>query len=144
MLASRITWIRQAILFIDNPKLICAVAAGLKCTLANTAYNSRELANQYADSGAVLILTSEDGLPTTQEAFRNLGFTGNQVDRRIIVLGNSLGWLGGPTAPGKPEAAGLVHMEDLLKLGTVTEEEMFDGRLAHETVYLCYSSGGFT
>ncbi|KAF8622704.1 hypothetical protein AX15_006795 [Amanita polypyramis BW_CC] len=32
-------------------------------------------------------------------------------------------------------------MEDLLKLGTLTEEEKFDGRLAHETVYICYSSG---
>ena len=60
------------------------------------------------------------------------------------MLGNSLGWLGGPTAPGKPEAASLMHMEDLLKLGTLTEEVMFDGRLAHETVYLCYSSGGFS
>ena len=60
------------------------------------------------------------------------------------MLGNSLGWLGSPTTPRKPEAARLVHMEDMLKLGTLREEEMFDGRLAHETVYLCYSPGAFT
>jgi 4-coumarate--CoA ligase len=75
---------------------------------------------------------------------RNLGLTGDKVNERIVVLGSSLNWLGGSAAPGKPEAAGLVHMEDLLKLGSLTEEEKFDGSLAHETVYLCYSSGGFT
>ncbi|KAF8688769.1 hypothetical protein AX14_003417 [Amanita brunnescens Koide BX004] len=116
-------------------------AAGLRCTLANSAYNARELASQYADSGALLGLTSEDGLATTQEALRNLGLTGDQVNERIVVLGSSLGWLGGPAAPGKAEAAGHVHMEGLLKPGSLTEEEKFDGSLAHETVYLCYSSG---
>ena len=60
------------------------------------------------------------------------------------MLGSSLNWLGGPAAPGKPEAADHVHMEDLLKPGSLTEEEKFDGSLAHEAVYLCYSSGGFT
>ena len=117
------------------------VAAGLRCTLANSAYNARELAYQYNDSGALLILTSEEGLSIARETLLNVGFSDDQVDRRIIVLGSSLGWAGGPTFPRRHEAGGLVHMEDLLKLGTLTEEEKFDGGMAHETLYLCYSSG---
>ena len=42
--------------------MMYVVAAGLKCTLSNSTYNARELANQYINSGAILILTSEDGL----------------------------------------------------------------------------------
>jgi 4-coumarate--CoA ligase len=123
--------------------VIFVVAAGLRCTLANSAYNARELAHQYIDSGARLILTSEEGLSVTRETLRSLGLTDDQVDRKIVVLGSSLDWAGGPAAPRIAEAAGLLHMDDLLKLGTLAEEEKFDGRLAHETVYLCYSSGGF-
>ena len=118
------------------------VAAGLRCTLANNAYNARELAHQYTDSGASLILTSEEGISVTRETLRNLGLTGDQVDRKIVVLGSSLDWAGGPATPRVAEAAGLLHMEDLLKLGTLAEEEKFDDQLAHETVFLCYSSGG--
>ncbi|KAF8633434.1 hypothetical protein AX17_004604 [Amanita inopinata Kibby_2008] len=121
--------------------LFGSVAAGLRCTLANSAYNARELEHQYTDSGATLILTSEDGLGTVRETLKNLGLGREEADRRIIVLGNSLDWAGGPAAPHMPEAAGLLRMEDLLKLGTLTEEEKFEGRLAQETVYLCYSSG---
>ncbi|KAF8340904.1 AMP binding protein [Amanita rubescens] len=121
--------------------LLGSVAAGLRCTFPNSAYNAQELATHYVDSGAALILTSEDGLATAQATLQNLGLTKDQVNKRIIVLGSSLRWLDGPAASRKPEAAGLVHMEDLLKLGTLEEEVKFDGELAHETVYLCYSSG---
>ncbi|KAF8345975.1 AMP binding protein [Amanita rubescens] len=121
--------------------LLGAVAAGLRCTLANSAYNARELEHQYSDSGASLIFTSEEGLAVARETLQNLGLTDDQADRKIVVLGSSLDWAGGPAAPRKAEAAGLLHMEDLLKLGSLTEGERFDGRLAHETVYLCYSSG---
>ncbi len=89
-------------------------------------------------------MTSEEGLPIARETLRNVGFSDDQVDRRIVVLGSSLGWAGGPTSPRRYEAVGLVHMEDLLKLGTLTEEEKFDGGMAHETLYLCYSSGAIT
>lgn len=122
---------------------IFIVAAGLRCTLANSAYNARELAYQYVDSSAVLILTSEEGLAVSRETLRDLGFADGQVDRKIVVMGSSLGWAGGPIAARKPEAVGLVYMEDLLRLGTLVEEENFDGELAHETLYLCYSSGAF-
>src|SRR6266576_4422344 len=116
--------------------VVFVVAAGLRCTLANSAYNARELEHQYSDSGARLIFTSEEGLAVVRETLQNLGLTDDQADRQIVVLGSSLDWAGGPAAPRKAEAAGLLHMEDLLKLGSLIEEEKFDGRLAHETVYL--------
>ncbi|PFH52098.1 hypothetical protein AMATHDRAFT_74397 [Amanita thiersii Skay4041] len=117
------------------------VAAGLRCTLANSGYNARELAHQYKDSGARLIITSEDGLATIRKMLKELGIKEEQANRRIIILGSNLEWAGGPTAPHEPEAAGLLRIEDLLNLGTLSEEEKFEGKLAQETVYLCYSSG---
>ena len=146
MLACRFTGIRQA--HLGTPAVILIpsisiVAAGLRCTLANSAYNARELAHQYIDSGAVLMLTSEEGLAVARETLRDVGFADGQVDKKIVVLGSSLGWAGGPITVRNPEAARLVYMEDLLGLGTLVEEEKFDGELAHETLYLCYSSGAF-
>lgn len=118
-----------------------AVAAGLRCTLANSAYNARELEHQYKDSGARLVLTTEEGLPIVQETLRGLGFPDDQANKMIIVLGNTLEWAGGPPAPRSTDASGLLYMDDLLKLGILSEEEKFEGNLSHETVFLCYSSG---
>ncbi|KAF9565569.1 AMP binding protein [Agrocybe pediades] len=121
--------------------LFGAVAAGLRCTLANNAYNSRELAFQYTDSGAKVIFANEDGVATARETLKSLGLSRSEAEKRIVVLTNGLEWAGGPSAPKRPELAGLLTMADLLKLGTLKEEEKFDGDLANETVYLCYSSG---
>ncbi|KIL68813.1 hypothetical protein M378DRAFT_70443 [Amanita muscaria Koide BX008] len=117
------------------------VAAGLRCTLANSAYNARELEHQYKDSGARLVLTTEEGLPIVQETLRGLGFPDDQANKKIVVLGNTLEWAGGPAAPRSTDASGLLYMDDLLKLGILSEEEKFEGNLSHETVFLCYSSG---
>lgn len=117
------------------------VAAGLRCTLANTSYTSRELAFQYTDSSAKLIFTSEQGLPTVRQTFHELGFSKEEGDRRIVVLPQSLQWAGGPDAPRRSEANGLLELGDLLGKGTLQMEERFDGKDAYETVYLCYSSG---
>ncbi|KAF8653316.1 hypothetical protein AX16_004016 [Volvariella volvacea WC 439] len=122
--------------------LFGAVAAGLRATLANSAYNARELAYQYQDSGARLILTSEAGLPVVQEMFKKeLSQSQRDADAKIIVLSNSLAWAGGPSAPRNPEAKGLLHLEDFLGKGKLHEEEKFEGDLAKSTTYLCYSSG---
>ncbi|KAM6502495.1 AMP binding protein [Amanita muscaria] len=118
-----------------------AVAAGLRCTLANSAYNARELEHQYKDSGARLVLTTEEGLPIVQETLRGLGFPDDQANKKIVVLGNTLEWAGGPAAPRSTDASGLIYMDDLLKLGILPEEEKFEGNLSYETVFLCYSSG---
>ncbi|KAF9457491.1 AMP binding protein [Collybia nuda] len=121
--------------------LFGSVAAGMRCTLANSAYTPKELAYQYTDSGARLVMASEEGLATVMEMFRELGLGKAEAAGRVIVLGSSLEWAGGPAAPKKTEATGLLRMEDLLKRGALREEEKFEGQLAHETVYLCYSSG---
>jgi hypothetical protein len=118
-----------------------SVAAGLRCTLANSAYNAQELAHQYIDSGARLVLSSEDGVPTVLEMFKQLGLSKSEACKRIIVLGAGLEWAGGPAAPRKAEFAGLLQMEDMLCRGVLEQEEMFEGKDTHETAYLCYSSG---
>ncbi|KAF8161247.1 AMP binding protein [Crassisporium funariophilum] len=121
--------------------LFGAVAAGVRCTLANNAYNARELAFQYMDSRAKLIFTSEDGIATVRETLKDCGLSENEANKRIIVMKSGLEWAGGPAAQSKPGLDGLVTVTDLLKLGVLKQEEKFDGELANETVYLCYSSG---
>ncbi|KAJ7496973.1 AMP binding protein [Mycena latifolia] len=121
--------------------LFGSVAAGLRCTLANSAYTSEELAFQYSDSGANLILTSEEGLDVVLAMFAKSGIARIEAERRIIVLSNDLRWAGGPSAAPSPAAAGLLKMEDLLGRGKLGQEEKFEGPLANETIYLCYSSG---
>lgn len=117
------------------------VAAGLRITLANNAYTAREVAYQYTDSGAKVVFCSEDGVPTIRETLQGLGLTKDEINKRIVVMADSLDWIGGPTVPRKPASAGLLSVADLLKLGSLNEEEKFDGELTDETVYLCYSSG---
>ncbi|KAJ7717822.1 AMP binding protein [Mycena maculata] len=121
--------------------LFGSVAAGLRCTLANSAYTSHELAFQYSDSGAKLIFTTEDGLAVVRSMFAESGIGKDDADMRIIVIGNDLRWAGGPSAPRSPATAGLLRMEDLLGKGELKQEEKFEGPLANQTVYLCYSSG---
>lgn len=117
------------------------MAAGLKCTLANSAYNARELGYQYADSGAELVFTSEEGIPVVVEMLKAAGLTDSEAKRRIIVLTTSLHWAGAPYVPIAPVAQGFAVLADLLGRGALPEEEKFEGKSSYETVYLCYSSG---
>ena len=120
---------------------ICVVAAGLVCTLANSAYTPKELAFQYNDSGAKLIFTSEDGIATVLSALEDLGINREEGRKRIVVMGAGLQWCGGPAAPKRTEATGLLQMQDLLGRGMLSQEEKFDGKDCHKTTYMCYSSG---
>lgn len=154
-MACRRLWLRQVALptfkrpsrsaFIsaaDITHLLPAVAAGLRCTLANHAYNARELAFQYTDSGAGLIFTSEAGVATVRATFKDLGLSASDAEKRIIVLPAGLDWAGGPAVPRKADSANLLTVADFLGRGALKEEERFDGpQLSRETVYLCYSSG---
>ena len=125
-----------------NPWHASLVAAGLRCTLANSAYNARELAFQYTDSGARLIFTSEDGYPVVQETLKGLGLSQQEASQRVIVMTDGLEWARGPGATSiKLNLAHVIKLADLLKLGTLKGEERFDGEQSVETVYLCYSSG---
>ena len=109
--------------------------------MANSAYNAHELEFQFTDSRAKLIFTSEDGAAVARETLKSMGLSAAEADKKIILIPNSLDWLGGPSTPMKPEIANLTKVPDLLTLGSLLREEKFDGQLANETVYLCYSSG---
>ncbi|KAF7378232.1 4-coumarate--CoA ligase-like 7 [Mycena sanguinolenta] len=117
------------------------LAAGLRCTTANSSYTSHELAHQYSDSGAGLVITAEDGITRVRAMFQELGLSRNEADRRTVVMGRDLRWAGGPTIALRPECRGLVTLSDLLLLGKLENEEQFEGASAHETVFICYSSG---
>ncbi|KAJ7721954.1 AMP binding protein [Mycena maculata] len=117
------------------------IAAGLRCSFANSAYTARELAYQYVDSGAKLLFTAQGGLKIVEAMFSELGIRKEEADKRLVVLGPDLRWAGGPGAAASPGALGLLTMEGLLSQGALKEEEKFEGSQAHETVYLCYSSG---
>ncbi|KAF7324882.1 AMP binding protein [Mycena kentingensis (nom. inval.)] len=115
-----------------------SIAAGLRCTLANSAYTPHELAFQYSDSRAKLVLVAEELLPVVLEALtKDVGLSQAEADSRIVVLPNDLSWAGGPAAP-KPNRLSLA---DLLSLGKLAKEESFDGVAHTETALLCYSSG---
>ncbi|KAG5220582.1 4-Coumarate:CoA ligase [Salix suchowensis] len=120
--------------------LFGAISGGLRCTLANSAYTSRELEHQYKDSGAKVILVAEDGVPVAREMLKDLGLAKSEVDQRIVVLGNGLQWAGNCSTKTTVEP-GLLTLDELLSLGTLPSEERFDGADTHETVLLCYSSG---
>lgn len=71
-----------------------------------------------------------------REMFKQIGVKNG--DQRIVILGKSLKWAGGPDAPEVSD--GVLHLADLLSHGSLETEEMFDGTAALETVLLCYSS----
>jgi 4-coumarate--CoA ligase len=119
------------------------VAAGLRCTLANSSYTPKELAFQYSDSGAKLVFTHEDGISTVLSAFEELGISREEGKTRIVILDAGVEWVGGLVAPRRTEGSGLLRMQDLLQRGVLAEEEKFDGKDCHETAYICYSSGKY-
>ncbi|KAK0463733.1 AMP binding protein [Desarmillaria tabescens] len=121
--------------------ILGALAAGLRCTLANPTYTPHELVLQYTDSDAHLIFTTEEELATTKAMLNELGVPEEESVKRVIMLGKSLRWAGGPDATINSEASELPRWEELLGLGALEKEESFDGPLAEETALLCYSSG---
>ncbi|KAF9039471.1 AMP binding protein [Hymenopellis radicata] len=101
-----------------------SIAAGLRTSFANNAYTSHELAFQYQDSGANVIFTTEEGLPTVRQMFQEIGVLGGRTRRAAKPSFGVTYTFGGPTFSG-----------------SLQKEELFDGRAAHETAVLCYSSG---
>ncbi|KAF9075582.1 AMP binding protein [Rhodocollybia butyracea] len=119
--------------------LFGAIAAGLRCTLANNAYTARELEHQYLDSGAYMVIT--DNLDATLKMLEGLGLTHADAEKRVILLTNSFVWAGGAAASESENVQGSITFEQLLGLGELSQEEKFDEDAAQETVLLCYSSG---
>lgn len=108
-------------------------AAGLRMTLANSAYTPREILHQWTDSRAKAILVHPALLPVVLEMFKLLDLSLSDAKRRMIVID----WGMSP----QPNINDYITMSDILGKGSLKEEEMFQGGQAHETTLLCYSSG---
>lgn len=120
--------------------LFGCVAAGLRCTLANSAYVARELAHQYRDSGAKIAFVHPMLLPVALEMFRSIGVSREDAQRRIILVDWQISGVSSVNKD-KDEYESYTRMWSLIGKEVLDEEELFDGEQAHETVYICYSSG---
>ena len=109
-------------------------AAGLRATLANSSYTPREVVHQWHDSGAKAIIVHPKLLEVVLEAFKIMDVDFTEARRRIVVAD----WGINHSPVGLQD---YVLVSDLLKNGTLSEEEKFVGQQAHETTLLCYSSG---
>lgn len=114
--------------------LFGSVAAGIRSTLANSAYTPREVEHQWKDSGATVVIVHPALLPVVLETFKLLRLSDAEVRSRIIVAD-----FGVP--PGTKWGGNFIRLTDLINKGSLEEEEKFPGKLADETTYLCYSSG---
>jgi 4-coumarate--CoA ligase len=130
---------RGSIILIFSPNSIAyplllwgGIAAGFKCTLANSGYTPPELAHQWMDSRAEAIVVHPALLQTVLQMFVYLKVH-PEVARKLIIIA-SFGSSG--TIP-----PGFVTMDNLLGKGTLKREEQFNGRAANETALICYSSG---
>ena len=112
--------------------LFGGIAAGIRMTLANSAYTPRELEYQWTDSGAKAVLVHPALLPVVLEMFKLLDMDLTAARRRIVVVDWPF-----------PEAGfdDYLRVRDLLGKGRFAQEEKFPGDLANETALLCYSSG---
>lgn len=66
--------------------MLLGIAAGLKITPANSAYTPPELAHQYQDSRARIILTAKANLDTVRSMFKLIGVSKEEGDARTIVM----------------------------------------------------------
>ncbi|PSR79484.1 hypothetical protein PHLCEN_2v7009 [Hermanssonia centrifuga] len=113
--------------------LFGSIAAGLRMTLANSAYTAREILHQWKDSGAKVAFVHPSLLAVTLETFALLDLSLTEAKRRIIVVD----W----HVPSQAVFKEYICMSDLLGKGSLAEEEKFSGEQANETTLLCYSSG---
>ena len=109
------------------------IAAGLRMTLANSAYTPRELLYQWQNSGAKAVFVQPALLPVALEMFKLLNMSLTEAKQRIIIAD-----FGVPLAPSFKE---YLVLTDLFGKGKLDQEEKFDGAQNQETALLCYSSG---
>ena len=114
--------------------LFGSIAAGLLPTLANSLYTAREVAFQWNDSGAKVMLVHPLMLNVALEAFKTLGFSDTEARQRIILA--DYGYVKRDGLLGK-----FAHLDDLLHAGRWHDEEKFSGESSYQTALLCYSSG---
>ncbi|EUC55217.1 4-coumarate-CoA ligase [Rhizoctonia solani AG-3 Rhs1AP] len=113
--------------------MLGCIAAGLKCSPANSAYTPSELAHQISDSGSGFVLVHPALVGTLLKAFEVLKVPGGEAQKRVILMNFE------EVVP--KDTSIYTQMDSLLKGRKLDEEERFDGDRSDETVYLCYSSG---
>jgi 4-coumarate--CoA ligase len=109
------------------------IAAGLRMTLTNSAYTTRELRHQWSDSNAKVMFVHPALLDVALEMFKTMDLDLTQAMRRIIVAD----W----PAPASSGTSTYIRVADLLGADKLAQEEQFNGDQANETTLLCYSSG---
>jgi 4-coumarate--CoA ligase len=108
------------------------IAAGFRCTLANTGYTPSEVLHQWRDSRADLVYVHPDLLPVVVDMFALAKITPTAARKKIVIAS---------FAYQKPLPPGYITMDQLMGQESLEQEERFDGPLADETALLCYSSG---
>ncbi|KAH8833272.1 AMP binding protein [Flagelloscypha sp. PMI_526] len=112
-------------------------AAGLTITLANSAYTPSELASQFQETQPSLIIAGEENILTVLVMLKSLGCSSSV---KVMVAGQGSKWAGGLDG-SKMVPQEMLSFEDILDLGSLDEEESFDGRLSEEVALICFSSG---
>ncbi|KIJ98514.1 hypothetical protein K443DRAFT_103820 [Laccaria amethystina LaAM-08-1] len=118
--------------------LFGCVAAGLRITFAGCTTTARELSWQWMDSKARCIILAPHLVQVAKDMFKLVGVSGDEADRRIWILEDETMLSSNHrTLTGN-------YLGTLLHGGMLSGEELFSGRDADETVYICYSSGTTT
>ena len=117
------------------------IAAGLKITLANSAYIPTELAHQLRDSRAGLVFVHPALLPVLLQAFKLLGVTSEEELRARVVINSFTESDEKIEAETKIERKWTRLQELINHLSALHEERKAVGDAAKQTTLLCYSSG---
>ncbi|KAF8586519.1 acetyl-CoA synthetase-like protein [Ramaria rubella] len=110
--------------------LLGGIAAGLRITTVNSAYTPSELQYQLHDSQAHYVFVHPSLLGTAIEALKLMKVDDAGAKKRIVLMGLI-----------ETALEGWRNVDDLLGKGRIEKEELFKGPAAHETIFLCYSSG---
>ncbi|TFK33289.1 AMP binding protein [Crucibulum laeve] len=114
--------------------LFGCVAAGLRLTFASSSATARELSWQWSDSLARAVIVHPPLVQVVKDMFKLIGVSDAEAAQRIWVVDQI--W-----KEDAPKLLGCNWLGDLVGNETLEQEELFDGDLAEETVYICYSSG---
>jgi 4-coumarate--CoA ligase len=114
-------------------------AAGIRPTLANSAYTPPELAHQIKDSGAKLIFVHPTLLTVLIKTFQLLGVPIREARRRVVIMS----YVDQDRADEKAANvdSGWTRLSEFFGQNRLPSEELFVGDQVHETAFMCYSSG---
>lgn len=119
--------------------ILGCIAAGLRVSMASSSLTPSELAYQIADSAPSHIFVQPELLEVVLSALSLGGVQEKDVRKRVLLLAQPS--IEGPLQLKDESAAGLFNVDDILVENKVFQPEAFEGKDAHKTVMLFYSSG---